>query len=191
MYAQMKIVLLRHGKPQMPHFERMTGSEFRQWVVTYNSVSLDKDVPAPPSAITVSESCKVAICSTLNRSIESSTALGLESRVVIAPEFVEASLPSYDVLNLRFSEKFWLVFFRVMWFFGYSPNCESYSACKCRAKECANRLVEAAKESESVVFVGHGILNRLIAKQLLKDGWHGSTKISRQYWRFSVYEKPC
>ena len=114
--------------------------------------------------------------------------MGLDSKLDVSSDFIEADLPSYNVLNLKFSENFWLILFRVLWFIGYSPNTESYSAVKLRAKKCSDKLIETAEKNESVIFVGHGILNRLISKELRSRGWQGPAKNSNKYWQFAIYE---
>ena len=172
----------------MPSFEKMTGSEFSQWISSYNAASLDKECQPSSESINISERCNAAICSTLVRSIESSDRLGLGSRVEVSSDFIEACLPSYNVLNLKFSEKIWLIIFRSLWFIGYSPNTESYSGAKLRAKKCSDRLIKTAKANESVIFVGHGILNKLISIELRSRGWRGPAKTNSRYWQFSIYE---
>jgi broad specificity phosphatase PhoE len=184
----MKIVLLRHGKPRLPSFGKMTGSEFSNWISSYNAAPLDIECLPPSESINISERCNTAICSTLVRSMESSERLGLNTKVEVSSDFIEAALPSYNIFNLRFSEKFWLVTFRVSWFIGYSPNTESYSEAKLRAKKCSDKLVETARGNESVIFVGHGILNRLISKELKSCGWQGPVKTNSKYWQFAIYE---
>jgi broad specificity phosphatase PhoE len=184
----MKIVLLRHGKPRLSDFGKMTGSEFCDWIESYDVAPLDLEFPAPTDSIKISESCNAAICSTLVRSIESSNELGLTEKVKASSEFIEASLPSYNIFNLKFSSKIWLVIFRVLWVFGYSPNSESYSEVKIRARKCSDKLVATAKDNDSVIFVGHGILNRLISKELIRRGWQGPAKTKNKHWQFCVYE---
>jgi len=184
----MKIVLLRHGKPRLPSFRKMTGSEFGNWINSYDAAPLDAECPPFDESINISKRCNTAICSTLIRSIESSNRLGLSDTIEASNDFIEARLPSYNIFNLKFSEKIWLIIFRVLWFIGYSPNTESYSEAKFRAKKCSDKLVATAKGSESVILVGHGILNRLISKELRSRGWQGPAKTKSKYWQFDIYE---
>lgn len=184
----MKIILLRHGKPILPHFDKMTGSEFNNWIDAYNNAALDNDCPPTDEALAISKSCNYAICSTLRRSIESSKELGLMKTVEISNGFIEAGLPSYNVFNLKFSNNFWLIFFRALWLLGCSPGAESYPQAKLRAKKCANKLVLTAEANESVIFVGHGILNKLISKELIRLGWQKPSENKNSYWDFSVYK---
>ena len=185
----MKITLLRHGKPKMPRFNKMTGYEFGTWINTYNNAPLDECSLPPPESMSVAKSHNAAICSTLIRSIESSTQLELAHTVEASEDFIEAGLPYYDIFNLKFSDKVWSVLFRVLWFLGYSPNSESYSQAKARAKNCSDKLELIANKNESVIFIGHGILNRLISKELRNRGWSGDTGIKSGHWQFATFEK--
>jgi len=185
----MKIVLLRHGKPIIPMLDIMKGSEFIHWINLYNSASLDHDHTPSNDSISIAKSCNAVFCSTLTRSIESADSLGIREKVTISSDFIEAGLPSFDLLNLKFSHSFWLLFFRISWFLGYAPNSESYSQAKSRATKCANELIDTARENESVGFIGHGILNNLISKELRNRGWQGPVKTNNQYWASSIYEK--
>ncbi|WMP19050.1 hypothetical protein [Thiothrix lacustris] len=45
-----------------------------------------------------------------------------------------------------------------------------------------------AEEYGSVLLVGHGIMNRLLAKELHKQGWQVELSPSSKHWAFGVYE---
>ena len=98
-------------------------------------------------------------------------------------------LPVASWQRLKLSPKFWAVFFRALWLFGYSNSSESYKEAKARATESAAKLAELAEEYKEVLFVGHGVYNRLLSKQLIATGWSGSKEPSSKYWGFSVYKK--
>ena len=185
----MKIVLLRHGKPDMPDLGKMTGSEFINWINLYNDACLESSSSPVADSVEISKNCHSAVCSTLARSVESAEKLGLSENVEISPDFTEVGLPSFNVLNLKFSKDIWLFIFRVFWLIGYSPNSESYLQAKYRAKKCSVKLIETAKENGSVVFVGLGILNKLLSGELRNRGWQGAAKPKNRYWQFSIYEK--
>jgi hypothetical protein len=54
--------------------------------------------------------------------------------------------------------------------------------------DAALRLIELAKSHESVLFIGHGLLNRYVAEFLRANAWHGPTNPGKHYWSFGVYE---
>lgn len=88
------------------------------WINLYNAASLNEECYPSNDSVLVSQECNFAICSNLTRSMESVHKLGLDEKVEISNDFIEAGLPSFNFLNLRLSEKFWLVFFRISWLLG-------------------------------------------------------------------------
>lgn len=78
--------------------------------------------------------------------------------------------------------------FRLLCFFGYSSNGESLREAKLQASKGVNRLEEIAANSGSVLLIGHGFINRLIAKALLSKGWQGPVNPGKQFWEFGVYD---
>ena len=71
---------------------------------------------------------------------------------------------------------------------GYSRNSESFKEAKTRASEAVRRLTEVAHEHERVLFVGHGVYNRMLANELRRSGWSGPKNPGSRHWSFGVYE---
>ena len=65
---------------------------------------------------------------------------------------------------------------------------ESLTEARQRAFGGATLLKELATNSEVVLLVGHGIVNRFIAKELLSTGWHGPANPGTHYWEFGIYD---
>ncbi|CAN8140204.1 hypothetical protein THIOSC13_1770033 [uncultured Thiomicrorhabdus sp.] len=72
--------------------------------------------------------------------------------------------------------------------FGYSKNSESLQEAKLRATEAVGKLKEIAYEHERVLFVGHGVYNRLLANELRKTGWSGPKNPGSKHWSFGIYQ---
>ena len=72
----------------------------------------------------------------------------------------------------------------VRWLF---TRCESLSNAKGRAKKATELLVKYAQEHTSVVLIGHGFFNMLIAEELQKTGWKGKRKTSSKHWNCTTY----
>ena len=89
----------------------------------------------------------------------------------------------------KFSFFTYCIVFRVLWFCGLSQNGEAYRDAKVRAQNCANILIEHAEAHDGVLFLGHGILNRLIACSLKRAGWENTQRCDDEYWACSVFEK--
>jgi broad specificity phosphatase PhoE len=184
----MQIVLLRHGKPHLPDLGKLRASEMHQWVKSYNAAGLSVEHKPTKEAIEVTNHCSAVVCSDLPRSIETAHALRLSEINYIEPLFREMSLPYAQFPSPKLSPRIWAVLFRIIWFFGFSSNGESLHDAKIRAFNGADRLVEIATDNESVLLVGHGFVNRFIAKELLSRGWRGPANPGRKYWDFGVYE---
>ncbi len=61
---------------------------------------------------------------------------------------------------------------------------------KKRAKEATAYLIDATKEHESVVLMGHGGINYLIGKVLKKEGWEvEQSDKGNANWGYKVYAK--
>jgi len=101
----------------------------------------------------------------------------------------EAGMPYADWGGVKLSPKSWAILFRVLWYFGYSNNSESYSDAKSRAKIAAGVIAQNAETCGSALFVGHGIFNRLIVKELKARGWYGPRSPASKFWSNSVYRK--
>jgi len=183
----MKIILLRHGKPNVAGYGRVRSCDIPEWIELYNTAGLVKNNrPSRETAERVT-ACNTVVCSNLLRSVESAKALGAQINIS-EPIFREAGLPYGDIPFLKMQPNIWAAFFRLLWFVGYSANGESFEDAKARAASGADRLEDIAETSESVLLVGHGIMNRLIARELLSRGWEGPKIPGKKYWDFEVYK---
>ncbi len=185
----MEITLLRHGKPDIPSLHKLSASAFTMWIQDYNAAALSASSKPTPEALACARDSKAIVCSKLQRSIDSANALDVEKLILSSSVFNEAGLPSTNWHSLKLSPKFWSVFFRILWLLGYSKNSESFSEAKNRAAKAAKILIELANESEKVIFVGHGVFNRMLANELRKNTWSGPKSPGSKHWDFGVYNK--
>lgn len=102
--------------------------------------------------------------------------------------FNEAGLPNAHWRTIKLSPMIWAVIFRILWLFGYANNSESFKDAKIRAKASAQKLIYLAEEHKSVLFVGHGIYNKLLAKELKSIGWTGPRNPGSKHWHYGVYK---
>jgi len=184
----MEIILLRHGKPNNPSLNKIKAFSFKSWIESYNYSGLCSTSIPSKTALSIANKCNAIVCSELTRSIESAEALKIKNITLSHSQFNEAGLPSANWRGLKLSPNAWAVIFRILWLFGYSNNSESYKESKLRAENSAKKLIELAKEHKSVLFVGHGIYNKLLAKQLKSLGWSGPSNPGTKHWSFGVYE---
>lgn len=184
----MKITLIRHGKPKTPSLEKISASEFGEWVSAYNKSGLCPSSHPPKETLKQANICDVIVCSALPRSIYSAKALNAEKILLSDALFNEADLPIANWRTLKLSPKLWAITFRTLWFFGYARHSKSLKETKLRSAEAIKRLTELAQKYDHVLFVGHGVYNRMLANELRRTGWSGPKNPDVKHWQFGVYE---
>ena len=188
----MKIVLLRHGEPKINLSDMLkmkcSAVELQPLIRDYTNSGLNSRNKPTADAINMSKTCRAIVCSNLLRSIESAKALGVSRIDLMDSVFSESDLPHAQWRYPKLSLFTWLIFFRVLWFLGYSNNGEPISIARQRAEIGFALLKQMAGEHGSVMFIGHGIINRLLAKKLRSNGWKGPKNPGNNYWEYGVYE---
>lgn len=182
----MEIVLLRHGKPKVDLSGYLSTKELKQLVAAYNESKI-QDLPS--EKLKTSYKNYYVICSNLPRSIDSAKKLSLNNIHVSDELYREADIPYFEKINLILPVTFWVILLRIMWLFGFSNNGESFSQAKNRSKYAAENLMQLAQEQKKIIVVGHGLMNRLIGKQLKKKGWQAREKLGKSYWEQHKYTK--
>lgn len=186
----MEIAILRHGKPSaFPSENRISASAFYEWVQSYNASSLDQSSIPTGIALAYANECGITVSSSLQRSIDSAIALNKDKFTLSDAVFMEAGMPSASWNFLKLPPNLWAVIFRVLWVCGYSNESESITEANTRAAKAAVKLVALAQTHQRVLFVGHGVFNRLLAKELRRMGWSGPKNPGSSYWSFGVYEQ--
>ena len=181
----MRITLMRHGEPQIAKGRWIAPVQMGQWIERYNqSLIKEGDVPAECPAAALSASTIVA--STTPRACSSARALG-DLPFMQEAIFTEAELPFALWSAPWLPPGAWAVIFRMLWLFGYARGADSLTISRRRARAAAERLIALAAEGP-VLLVGHGIMNRLIGKELQALGWLARNKQGSRYWSMGVYE---
>jgi len=184
----MNIVIMRHGKPVAPVIDRLKAGELPVWLEAYDSAGINQHQLPPASAIEIAAGCNAVVCSDLPRSIQTAQALNKKHIHLSDSGFREIGLPYANWNSPRLPPKIWVALFRFLWFLGYASNGESLHSARLRARVGAEMLMKAAAESGSVLFVGHGLINHLIAQELLRSGWQGPKSPGKRHWEFGVYQ---
>lgn len=186
----MKIILSRHGKPAIKIWGGLPAYRMGEWIEAYNNSGLEAESKPPKAAIQAATSCNVIVCSHLQRSVESAELLRVSKPIIKKPGFQEMELPFTDWKYPRLSPCIWIMTFRLLWFLGYSKHCVSFRMERKRAKSAAEHLVALAREYDSIMFVGHGMLNRFIVRNLLTTGWVGPRSPGNTFfWQHGVYTR--
>ncbi len=188
----MKIVILRHGKPTLD-LEKMKSrqgspAEMGRLFRNYETVELDPDDHPLRTSLDLVADSAVSISSNLPRAVASIQRLGLEHINTTDPLFRESAMPYLNWRRPRLSFYTWAIIFRLAWLCGFSRNGESLRAAKQRTGQCADRLETLAKTHGQVCHVGHGIMNRLLIKEMRRRGWMVPEHNGEHYWSCSVLQ---
>jgi broad specificity phosphatase PhoE len=182
----MKIILIRHAEVNIDKNIFTYASKLKNWLYIYDHAEIKKVLVSKDKILTIFNQSNIIFCSKLKRSLDSVALYG-KSPDETDTLFNEVGLPfaNWDWVKLPLS--LWVVVFRVMWLFGYDNNGESLQDAKARAKKGADRLINACDENSTVTLLGHGLMNRLIGKELVKRGWKAKAKMGSANWGYGVF----
>lgn len=174
----MKVVLLRHGAPQIDTPRWQSAAAFRDWLKCYERAVVT-ELP-PPDVSELAAVCDHALCSDLPRSLTSAEGLAVSA----SPDSLwrECSLPAPPLALPPLPTNLWLLGLRLAWLAGYRAGGESFAQARLRAGRGADRLVELTREHGIVVLVGHGLFNRLLLRELRRRGWALVGRSGGAYW---------
>jgi broad specificity phosphatase PhoE len=176
-----EILLMRHGPPVCDRAARVRGCDFAAWVDAYESAALDRRAGPPAALCRRAAVVACIVTSTMRRAVESAEVVAPGRSASSSALFDEAGLPAKIPLRLALRPSYWDVLARVAWLAGWSAGAETAAEASARAERAAERLAALARAHGSVLLVGHGMLNTLIARSLRRQGWHGSGS-PRAYW---------
>lgn len=180
----MEIVLLRHGKPEIELKGNLNATEFKQLVLKYEQSGIQD---FPPGALNNHFKFYYVVCSNLERSLQSAKILGFKQIHITEDLFAETNIPHFDQGLFKMPVIVWLISLRIMWIFGFNKNGESFSQAKKRSKQAARKLIMLSQENEKIIVVGHGLINKLIGRQLQINGWNRIRTKGKKYWKFISY----
>ncbi len=183
-----KIILMRHGRVVADMGRKVSPQEFPAWVASYDRSGIDQEMPPGCSTLNMIKAHDAIVCSGLRRSLDSARLCHKEP-LERNPLFDEAGIPASLAPFPRLNPRILAFLFRTAWRLGYSKNCESYAEAMARAGLAAGRLAELTETHGAVLLMGHGIMNRLIAKQLKRQGWHTGRGLRYDHWDYGVFEK--
>jgi broad specificity phosphatase PhoE len=184
----MRIALVRHGKPTL-EASRIPAERLDGWIDAYNRAGIDPARPPPPRLRELAVSSAYTLSSDLPRAVESLRALDPQRPGRAERIFRETGLPRLPSSPVRLHPQLWAAVARVGWFLGWSSGTESPAAARRRAREAARRLADLAAAHGSVLLVGHGIFNALLAWELRAASWRGPLWPTGSYWSTAVYRK--
>jgi broad specificity phosphatase PhoE len=185
-----RVILIRHGRPDLPIAPRTSHHEFRDYIDAYEQAGLDPQDAPPEELQDLMGEIAAVFTSDRKRAHESAKALAPNAELIIDPLFVEAPLASPRIPLLRMKVSKWAVVARVLWHAGYHPEIENYRKARHRAGEAAEILIRQARADGAAALVAHGYFNFLIGRKLRRRGFRNSSTHRAKFWNAVVYEKP-
>ncbi|MEM6160250.1 histidine phosphatase family protein [Erwinia sp. P6884] len=182
----MSIILMRHGKPDHYAPGRVPALAMAQWCEAYD-LSLVQDLP-PAKSRRLAAIADYVVTSPLPRARSSLAKLRLEPAHIDAI-FSEVSLPVIRLGYPHLPPSLWLALLRLLWLCGYAGSVESLRQAEQRAALAADKLIELSAQG-NVLLLGHGIMNKLIARHLRKSGWLAEKHASSRHWSAAIYHPP-
>jgi broad specificity phosphatase PhoE len=186
--TDMRIVLVRHGRPDIARTRWIGHRAFSNYIDAYQKAGLDRLSEPPPELLELVKGARRVFCSELPRSIDSARRLLPDAELLSDPLFTEAPLASPKLPGIRMNAPAWAVIARVAWHGGYKPGIESYGEAKRRARAAARTLIEAAREDGIAILVAHGYFNAILGRTLRLGGFEREGTHRVQYWNTVVYE---
>ena len=182
-----KIILLRHGEVDVKDYKNISANQFDKWIIEYNNSDIKSKFSSKNEIKNLFNETDILICSNLKRSIQS---IEIFDKIPFETNdiFNEAQLPFSNWKLLKLSPKIWLVIFRLLWLFGYSRNSESFKETKQRAKNATEKLIELSTLNKTIILVGHGVMNKLIQKELISKRWNEVKKAKNDNWDYGIFE---
>ncbi len=172
----------------MDNSQKIHASKLQDWVKKYDISGICKDSKPTQKTIELAQGSDVVLTSSLKRTQLSAKMLSLN----IDEEnslFNEAKIPKIDIPFLKLPPMRWLLIIRVLSFFSFGKIGLSLKESKLQAQQASLKLLVFSNKYNKVLLFGHGGMNWLIRKELLKDGWRLKEKPSNKNWGTTILVK--
>lgn len=184
-----RIILIRHGQPDIPVAPRASHREFRSYIDAYEQSGLDPASAPPEELQDLVGELTAVFTSGRKRADESARALAPKAELIADPLFGEAPLASPRIPLLRMKVPKWAVVARIFWHVGYHPEIENYRRVRGRANEAADILIARAERDGAAALVAHGYFNFLIGRELSRRGFAKSGAHRARFWNAVIYDQ--
>jgi broad specificity phosphatase PhoE len=184
----LRIALVRHGRPTVD-LSSVSAQQLEGWIEAYDRAGIDPALPPPASVRRIAANADYVLSSDLPRAVESLRTLAPGRSGPAERVFREAGLPRLPASPVRLDPHLWATLARMGWFLGWSSGTESAGRARRRARAAREKLASLAADHGSVLLVGHGLMNAMIAWELRVAGWRGPLWASGSYWSAAVYRK--
>jgi broad specificity phosphatase PhoE len=184
-----RIILIRHGQPDIPVAPRASHHEFRNYIDAYEEAGLDPESAPPEELQDLVGELSAVYTSGRRRAQDSARALAPNAELIADPLFVEAPLASPPIPLLKMKVPKWAVVSRILWHAGYHPEIENYRRAKHRAAQAADILIARANRDGATALVAHGYFNLIIGRELRHRGFRKSGSHRARFWNSVIYAR--
>ena len=184
-----RIILIRHGQPDIPVSPRASHHEFRTYIDAYEEAGLDPESAPPEELQDLLGELSQVFTSGRKRAHDSARALAPNAELIADPLFAEAPLASPPIPLLRMKVPKWAVVSRILWHAGYHPEIENYRRAKHRASQAADILIARARRDGATALVAHGYFNLIIGRELRHRGFRKSGSHRARFWNSVIYTR--
>jgi broad specificity phosphatase PhoE len=182
---------MRHGRSAHPYPNRwITPAEFRDWIALYNRTGIADDSHPPDGLLGAIGDVQAVVCSDYPRSTESAARLFPNHQPIVSALFREVGRPWQGSQNIRLPLSVWDGLSVLLWNLNVITGDESIRAARQRAQAATRELIALAERFSHVLFVGHGMMNRLIGRELRLQGWRGPRRANDGSWGVVSYLSP-
>ncbi|MBI1239887.1 MAG: hypothetical protein GC199_11165 [Alphaproteobacteria bacterium] len=187
--ARHRIVLVRHGRPDLERGAWLNAGAFQRFIDAYQEAGLARDSDPPADLSALVRGAKRVFVSDLPRSIESAARLLPDAESISDRLFTEVPLVSPPLRGLRLKVPAWAVVARVAWHGGYAPGIETWAQARLRIARAFGLVTRTARRDGYAVVVAHGYFNAMLGRLLRLRGWrrtHGNHRA--EFWNVVVYD---
>lgn len=179
------IIFIRHAKVDLDLNEAIPSKKLKAWEEDYNSAPIVTNVLPSLETQEQIKNADHLLCSELSRTRASVALIDIKVHEVNAL-FNEAAIPSFNGSFLKLKPTTWLVLFRLLSLLGFGRWALTLKETKAQAKAASERLALLSQEHNNMVLVGHGVMNWLIRKELLSQGWQSQGKDAYENWGATI-----
>ena len=183
-----QIILIRHAKVDNDNSKKILSKDLQKWVKSYNDAPICKDSNPPEEIVNLTKNADIVLTSSLKRTKASADKLSLEVDEKNSL-FDEAYIPEVNVPFLKLTPMWWLFIIRVLSFLNLGKIGLSLEKSKLQAQKATKILTTLSTKNDKIILFGHGGMNWLIRKKLLKDGWKLKEKPSNKNWGTAILVK--
>jgi broad specificity phosphatase PhoE len=183
-----KIVLIRHGKPDVAPSKRLSHAKFGDYIEEYERAGLDPDSAPPGWLVDLVRKAQRVYASDRPRARESARAVAPHAELELSPLFMEAQLKSPKLPLVRMKPVAWAIIARLAWHAGHDGGIEDFRDAKERAAKAVEALSKEAQDGGIAVLVAHGYFNAIVGRALSKRGWRKHGRHRAKFWNAVVYE---